>query len=155
MRSRTILASLAVFLPLVALGGGPADVHMGTWKLNESKSKLGAGTTKNPTVIYEAAGDDLKVTVDGITRDGKSVHHVWTGKVDGKDYPVTGDPTSDTRSYKKIDDRTLEFVGRKGGKVTVTGRVVISADGKTRTVTTSVIDAKGNKIESTAVYDKQ
>jgi hypothetical protein len=154
MKARTVLASLAIFLPVVALGGG-LDVHIGTWKLNESKSKLAAGITKNDTVIYEMAGDDLVVTVDGVSTAGKPVHHVWTGKVDGKDYPVSGDPNGDTRSYKKIDDRTLEFVGKRAGKVTVTGRVAESADGKTRTVTTTGTDAKGNKIESTAVYDKQ
>jgi hypothetical protein len=154
MKARTVLASLAIFLPVVALGGG-LDVHIGTWKLNESKSKLAAGITKNDTVIYEMAGDDLVVTVDGVSTAGKPVHHVWTGKVDGKDYPVSGDPNGDTRSYKKIDDRTLEFVGKRAGKVTVTGRVAQSADGKTRTVTTTGTDAKGNKIESTAVYDKQ
>jgi hypothetical protein len=154
MKARTILASLAVFLAGVAVGIA-ADANMGTWKLNEATSQLGAGATKNHTVIYTAAGDNLKVTVDGISSEGKPVHHEWTGKVDGKDYPVTGDPTSDTRSYKKIDDRTLEFAGKRGGKVTVTGRIVLSADGKSRTVTSSVTDAKGNKIESTAIYDKQ
>lgn len=158
MKARTILASLAVFLASVAMGiaaDALAATWMGTWKLDEAKSQLGVGATKNHTVIYTAAGDDLKVTVDGIDSGGKPVHHEWTGKLDGKDYPVPGDPSSDTRSYKKIDDRTLEFVGKKGGKVTVTGRVVHSADGKTRTVTTSVTHAKGNKIKSTAVYDKQ
>jgi hypothetical protein len=127
---------------------------MGAWKLNEGKSKIGAGTTKNPTVTYTTEGDNLVVTVDGVTADGKTVHHVWTGKLDGKDYPVSGDPTSDTRAYKRIDANTLEFVGKRGGKVTVTGRVTHSADGKVRTVTTTVIDAKGKKTNSTAIYDK-
>jgi hypothetical protein len=36
----------------------------------------------------------------------------------------------------------------------VTGKVVVSADGKTRTVTLSTTDAKGAKVTSTAVYDK-
>jgi hypothetical protein len=158
MKTRTVLASLAVFLAGVAVGvaaDANPSVWMGTWKLDEARSQLGAGATKNHTVIYTAAGDDLKVTVDGIDSAGKPVHHEWTGKVDGKDYPVPGDPSSGTRAYKKIDDRTLEFVGKRDGKVTVIGRVVHSADGKTRTVTSSVTDAKGNKIESTAVYDKQ
>lgn len=154
MKARTVLASLVVFLAGVAVGIA-SDAHMGTWKLNESKSKLGVRATKNHTVIYTAAGDELKVTVDGITSDGKPVHHEWTGKVDGKDYPVAGDPTSDTRAYKRIDVRTLKFVGKKGGKVTVTGRVVLSADGKTRTVTSIATDAKGKPIRSTAIYDKQ
>ena len=138
--------------------GVGADAHMGawmgSWKLNEARTKLGAGATKNHTVSYTMDGDNLVVTVDGVSADGKPVHHVWTGKLDGKDCPVSGDPTGDTRAYKRIDDNTLEFVGKKGGKVTVTGRVTHSADGKTRTVTTTMTDAKGKKIQSTGIYDK-
>jgi hypothetical protein len=43
---------------------------------------------------------------------------------------------------------------KKDGKVTVTGSIAVSADGKSRTVTASGTDAKGTKVESTAVYDK-
>ena len=154
MKTRTILASLAVFFAGFALSFA-ADANMGTWKLNEAKSKLSPGATKNNTVVYAAAGDNVKVTVDGIGGDGKPVHHEWTGKFDGKDYPVTGDPSGDSRSYKKVDDRTIEFTGKQGGKVTVTGRVVVAADGKSRTVTASGTDSKGTKIAVTAVYDKQ
>jgi hypothetical protein len=97
----------------------------------------------------------VKVTVDGVDAAGKATHNEWTGQFDGKDYPVTGDATSDVRSYKRIDDRTLEFTAKKGSTVTLTGRVAVSADGKTRTVTTTGTDAKGGKISATAVYDKQ
>ncbi|MGH9363854.1 MAG: hypothetical protein ACRD1B_01120 [Thermoanaerobaculia bacterium] len=154
MKTRTILASLAVFFAGIALCFA-AELNMGTWKLNEAKSKLSPGAAKNHTVVYAAAGDKLKVTVDGIDGAGKPVHHEWTGKFDGKDYAVTGDPTSDMRSYKKIDDHNMEFTAKMGGKVTLTGRIVVSADGKSRTVTTSGTDAKGNKVEGTGVYDKQ
>ncbi len=154
MKARATVLTLALCFVGAAVCFA-ADGFMGTWKLNEAKSKLAPGTGKNSTVVYEAAGDDVKVTVDGTDSDGKPIHHEWTGKFDGKDYPVTGDPSSDARSYKKVDDHTLTFTGKKAGKVTITGRVVISADGKTRTVTTSGTDAKGNKVSSTAVYDKQ
>jgi hypothetical protein len=56
------------------------------------------------TVVYEAVGDSIKATVDGVDAQGKPTHNEWTGKFDGKDYPVTGDPSSDTRSVKQIDD---------------------------------------------------
>jgi len=131
------------------------DANIGTWKLNEAKSKIGPGAPKNNTVVYEAAGDNVKVTVDGTDSDGKATHSEWTGKYDGKDYPVSGDPNSDARSLKRIDDHTLGLTVKKGDKVTTTGRIVVSADGKTRTVTTSGTDAKGKKVSSTAVYDKQ
>jgi hypothetical protein len=128
---------------------------VGTWKLNEAKSKIAPGAAKNSTVVYEAVGDDVKVTVDGTDGDGKPTHNEWTGKFDGKDYPVTGDPDSDARSYKPVNDHTLDLTVKKGGKVTVTGKIVISADGKTRTVTTSGTDPQGKKFTSSAVYEKQ
>jgi hypothetical protein len=74
---------------------------------------------------------------------------------DGKDYPVTGDSSSDTRAYKRVNDHTLDITNKKGGKVSTTARVVVSADGKSRTVTAHGEDAKGKKISSTSVYDKQ
>ena len=132
-----------------------ADGFMGTWKLNEAKSKIGAGMPKNSTVVYEAAGDSIKVTIDGTGADGKAIHNEWTGKFDGKDYAVTGDPNVDTRSFTKVDDHTLTVSQKKGDKVTSSGKIVLSADGKTRTVTVSGTDAQGKKVSSTAVYDKQ
>jgi hypothetical protein len=132
-----------------------ADPNIGTWKLNEAKSKIDAGLAKNLTVTYEAAGDSIKATVDGVDGQGKPTHNTWTGKYDGKDYPVTGDAASDTRSLKKIDDRTFELTVKKGGKVTMTGQLVVAADGKSRTLTASGTDAAGKKIQSTSVYDKQ
>ena len=154
MRIRTILLTLAALFAAVVVCFA-ADVNMGTWKLNEAKSKLSPGTGKNTTVIYAAAGDSVKVTVDGVDADGKPAHNVWTGKFDGKDYPLTGDPASDMRSYKRVDDHTLALTNKKGGKSTLTGSIVVSADGKTRTVTINGTDAKGKKFSYTAVYDKQ
>ena len=136
MKRIVILLTLAVLFVggTVCLAQNP---HMGTWKLNEAKSKFSPGAAKNHTVVYEAAGDSVKVTVDGADGDGNATHNEWTGKFDGKFYPVTGDPTSDMRSYRKINNRTLALTGKKGNKVTLTGRIVVSANGKTRTVTTS------------------
>jgi len=154
MRVRVIVPTLALLFAgvVVCLADNP---NMGTWKLNEAKSKFSPGSPKNHTVVYEAAGDDVKVTVDGIDAAGNATHNEWTGKFDGKDYPVTGDPTSDTRSYTQVDDHTLTFTAKKGDQVTLTGRVVVSADGRTRTVTTTATDSKGKKVSSTAVFDKQ
>ena len=154
MKARTILASLAVCLGAAALALA-ADANLGTWKLNEAKSQLSKGAPRNTTVTYAAVGDMVKVTTDGVDGDGKPAHSEWTGKYDGKDYPVTGDPGSDMGWYKRVDDRTVEFARKKGGEVRASGKVVVSADGKSRTVTISGKNAKGEKISLTAVYDKQ
>jgi hypothetical protein len=154
MRVKTILMTVAVCLAAGAVCFAD-DANMGTWKLNEAKSKFAAGAPKNHTVVYVAAGDKVKVTVDGVDGAGKPAHNEWTGMFDGKDYAVTGDPSVDTRAYKRVDDRTLEMTIKKDGKVTVTGKIVVSADGKSRTVTTSGTDSMGMKVENTAVYDKK
>jgi len=154
MKARSSVLTLAVGFAAAALCFA-SDAQIGTWKLNEAKSKLAAGMPKNSTIVFEAAGDSVKVTIDGTDASGKPAHNEWTGKLDGKDYPVTGDPTSDARSYEQIDDHTLEFTIKKGGKVTIAGRVVVSADGKTRTATASGTDPQGKTFKSTSVYDKQ
>jgi hypothetical protein len=154
MKTKTIGLILA-FCFLAGAACFAADPQTGSWKLNEAKSKFTPGTPKNTVVVYEAVGDQVKVTVEGTDAKGKPARNEWTGRFDGKDYPVTGDPTSDMRSYKRVNDRTLEFTARKNRKVMVTGRVVVSADGKSRTVTTSGTTPKGKKFKNTAVYDKQ
>jgi hypothetical protein len=97
----------------------------------------------------------VKITVDGTDKDGKSTHNEWNGKFDGKDYPVTGDPLSDTRSYQKVGDHALKMTVKKDGKVTITGRIIVSADGKSRVVSTSEAGAKGKGSTNRPVYDKQ
>ena len=154
MKPRMILLALGLTLFMAPVCFAQ-NLHIGTWKLNEAKSKITAGSAKNHTVVYEAVGDQIKVTVDGTDGDGNATHNEWTGKFDNKDYALVGDPTADTRAYRKQGARTLLMTVKKAGKVTMNGRIVVTANGKSRTVTTSGTDATGKRISSTAVYDKQ
>lgn len=153
MKIKTIGLSLAL-----SLAGGAlcfASPALGTWKLNEAKSLFQPGMAKNLTVVYaEAPGDMVKITVDGVDKNGKPTHSEWTGKFDGKDYPVTGDPNADTRMYKQISATRLEFLSKKDGKGIVGGVVDMAEDGKTRTVTTSGTDPDGKRFKNMAFYDK-
>lgn len=154
MKMRTIGLTL-VFCFLGAAACLAADPQMATWKLNETKSKITPGTTKNTHVVYSGMLGQMKVKSDGIDGSGKPIHVEWSGKFDGKDYPVTGDPNSDSRSYTKVNERTLTTAAKKNGKVTVTGEIVVSADGKSRTVTLTGTTPKGKKFTNVVVYDKQ
>jgi hypothetical protein len=155
MKTKTLAITLAVWFTAGALCFA-ADLQMGTWKLNEAKSKFTPETGRNTMVVYkDAMGGKVKITTDGIDANGKATHSEWTGKFDGKDYSVTGDPNADMRSYTKVDDRALDFTVKKGGKITVRGRVAVAADGKSRSVTTSGTNAKGKNFNNTAVFDKQ
>ena len=157
MKARTILGSLIAVFTAVAISyaAAGANPNMGTWKLNESKSKITPGSPRNTTVTYTADGGKIKVTVDGVDKDGKPLHNEWLGMFDGQDYKIVGDPLLETRGYKQIDPNTVELWNKAGGKVMVTGKIVTAPDGKSRTLTTTRKDASGKDVTDVYVYDKQ
>lgn len=146
---KTVALSLAMTVASLA-----ATPHIGTWKLNETKSKIPAGMGKNNTVTYEEQKDKIKITVDGVDKNGKPVHSVWVGKFDGRAYPLKGSPSADAVAYKTVNDRTNDITALKGGKVMWSGKITVAPDGKSRTVTTNGTDSNGKKFSSKAVYDK-
>ena len=153
MKSKTTLVSLLVWFAAGAVCFGSA--FDGTWKLNAKKSHMGRGMGRNNTVKYEMAFPfQTKVTIDGVDAKGKPTHSEWVGSFDGRDYAVKGDPDADMRSYNKVDDHTLNFWQKKGGKVVISGKLVVSPDGKTRTVTTMAKNKKGKMVRNTVVFDK-
>ena len=112
---------------------------MGTWKLNEAKSKL-SGSPKNHTVAYTAAGDSVKVTVEGVDAEGKPARNEWTGSSTAR---IPGHRRSVLRRAVLQEGRrphagVLRNERRQGDA----GRVVVAADGKSRTVTTTGTDAR-------------
>ena len=131
-----------------------ANPHIGAWKLNEAKSKLPPGMGKNTMVTYTEQKDKIKVTVDGVDKDGKATHSVWVGKFDGKGYPAKGNLPYNSVAYKVVNDRTNDITAMKDGKIAWSGRITVSADGNSRTVTINGTDANGKKFKGTAVYDK-
>ena len=157
VRSILVAAScLALSCLLSAPAFAQTDSQVGLWKLNVAKSKWDPGPAqKSGTTKIEAAGKGTKVTVDQVMADGSARHWTVTADYDGKDAPVTGNPEADTVARTRVDANTVKTVSKKGGKVTVTQTSAVSADGKTRTVTTTGVNAAGQKVHNVAVYDKQ
>jgi hypothetical protein len=153
---KTRIAAVAMALSFTATAACfAANPHMGTWKLNETKSKIPPGMGKNTTVTYTEAKDEVKVTVDGVDKNGKPTHSVWVGKFDGKAYAVKGNLSYNSVAYKVVNDRTNDITTMKDGKTVWTGRITVAADGKSRTVTINGTDADGKKLKGKAVYDKE
>jgi hypothetical protein len=153
MKGRLQLAAvLVVGIFTGAVIGQTSDPLIGTWKLNPAKSKgVKGGTTK-----IEAIGDGVKFTVDLVTDDGATHHWEMSGKYDGKDNPVTGDsPYGNSIALSHVDANTTRLAAKQDGKATAVTTIVLSADGKTRTVTTKGKDAKGQPVDVMSVYEKQ
>lgn len=157
MRSLGIALAGAALIVLAAAPVRAADSNVGTWKTNLAKSKWDPGPAPtSPAVIkVEPAGEGITVTNDGVNPQGQPTHTTYTAKYDGKDNPMTGNPNADTIAIKRIDANTIETVTKKGGKVIVTSRTVVSSDGKTRTTTQDGVNAQGQKVHNVIVSDRQ
>jgi hypothetical protein len=151
----TVIAVLVV--TAVVSAQDKQDNNVGTWKLNPSKSQYSPGPApKSQTLTIEAWGDDgVKYTSDGVGGDSKPTHTEFQAKYDGKGYPFKGNPDADALSYKRIDANTLEATTTLKGKNTTAITVVVSSDGKTRTVTQTGTNAQGQATKISSVYEKQ
>ena len=133
-----------------------ADNWIGTWKMNVAKSKASPGPgPKSQTLKFTASPAGITLSSDGVTADGSVRKGSYTSKFDGKDVAWAGNPDADTAAPLKVDDNNYTNTWKKGGKVTINAKATVSADGKTLTVTQTGKNAKGEDVNSTAVYEKQ
>lgn len=101
-----------LFVPFVAMAQSPFD---GTWKIDPSSTQW---PTKADVYLLQNGMYDCKTCVPPI--------HI---KADGTDQKVTGDPYSDSRSVKAIDDHNVEMTFKKDGKVVGSEKHAVSSDG--------------------------
>jgi hypothetical protein len=150
-------ACLGLSFFLIGAVFAQGDPQVGVWKLNVAKSTYSPGPApKSGTTRIEAAGAGTKVVVDQELADGTMRHWEFTANYDGKDTPVTGNnPDVDTVARTRINATTVQTISKKGGKVTTTVTSAVSSDGKTRTVTTTGVNPSGQKVNNSAVYEKQ
>jgi hypothetical protein len=154
-----VFVALATLLTVSAVARAQsADPWMGTWKVNLAKSTFSPGPkpTVAGTVKMELASGAMKSTLDGVNAQGQPTHTETVSKFDSTDVPVKGAAApNSTSAFKRIDGRTFQVVGKVDGKMTVTTRVAISADGKTATATQSGKNAQGQSVNNTIVLDRQ
>ncbi len=158
-RTFTTMALLGLALPTALPQAGLAQSNplIGTWKTNLAKSKYSPGPPpRSSTTTFQAVGQGLKYTAEGIDAQGNPTKTDFgVISFDGKSYPATGNLVYDARSYKQVNASTFEATATKAGKVVQTTTWVLSADGKTRTATSTGVDAKGQQVNNVVVQEKQ
>ena len=150
---RTLKALALVLVTSLVLFAAESPFS-GTWKLNAAKSKLPPPAIKSETAVVAADDNGLKFTNDVIAADGQQVKVSYEAKFDGKDYPVTGDPSTDSISYQRVNANTLKGTAKKDGKVAGTFTLTVSKDGKV-TIVEFVDNSQEKPVKGVAVYDKQ
>ena len=158
---RRLLRGLVVGMLIVGCAGVATaqekDPMIGTWKFNAAKSNWSPGPApKEMTVTIEPAGPGRKVEVVGVAQDGSAIKWGFTGNFDSKDIKITGsNPEADVVMLKRLSPTTTRSTYKKGGNRTLVNGVSVSADGKTLTVASTGVNAKGQTVKNTSVYDKQ
>jgi hypothetical protein len=137
------------------LYGQAKEPWVGTWRLNTTKSTYSPGPKPvSSTVTVQASEGGIKQVTEQSLGLGASKSE-FTARFDGKDYPIRGNPNAEVVALRRIDDSNYEVLLKMSGKVTITSRVSISGDGKTRTVVQTGANAKGQKVMNTIVYDRK
>jgi hypothetical protein len=157
-RIRVFLVVLAAALTVALHAESPPALPLfGVWKMNPSKSSVDPGPVpyKKSTCKIEPWEDGLKVTYDMVGTRGGVTHLEWTGKLDGRDYPIEGVDDVITNAYTRIDDRTYDVTVKVDGGKAASARIAIAPDGSTLTTVTSSRNALGQTLKSTTVYDRQ
>jgi hypothetical protein len=78
---------------------------------------------------------------------GKEMTFSYSATLDGKTYPMTGNPNADSISLTGVSARELKATSRLHGKVTVQSTATVSADGKHLTLKRTYVAMKGNPTE--------
>ena len=159
MKRNTSLIWINVALGLSLAGSMTAQAQeslYGTWKVNLAKSKYSPGPAPQRTTMRVTVSEGgLKTVNDIVTQAGTPTFNEVLAKFDGTDREVTNTATPTTRVYKWVNDTTQEWVTKVSGKPTTTTRAVMSADGKTLTLTTTGTNAQGAQVNNVQVFEKQ
>lgn len=151
----TIAVVIVGFAGLQLLAQAP-DPLIGTWELNVAKSTFKTGPRlKSSARTFEAVPNGLKYSGQSVNTDGTTSATQWTAYFDGKDYPIKGDPNSDTISLKRIDRFNTEGTFKRAGKVVSHLTRNVSQDGKIWTLTVEGTDAQGKPFAYVLVFDKK
>jgi hypothetical protein len=161
MRMRTRYVVLVFSMTMFFLGLRPYDAIIGSWEVNlggnstkETRYAPGFPAPRSQIWNFEAVGaEGFKYTEDTVGLDGKSAHVEYTAQMDGKDYPVTGDPYRDTVALKRLKPHMVEGTSKKAGQVTSTFTIILWGNGLLMTVESK--DMRDGKVyENRAVYNK-
>jgi hypothetical protein len=167
MSTRVVLVTAvtlaAVFMVVFTVSAQLTDPWFGTWKVNLEKSTYSSGPPpKSFTRTVEPSSGGLKEITDVVSAQNRTTHTETIATFDGTDSLVQGPPPAGapttariTRAYQRIDGRTYEFVNKVDGQVTTTIRTAHSVDGTTSMLRVTGINAQGETVNNTVVWDKQ
>ena len=151
-----LAVALAMTFPFASLSAESSDPIIGTWQLNQQKSKFFPGPPpQSQTRTYVADRDRITMSAEGVDAKGNPTQQEWSAKYDGKDYPVANSPTFNSISMKRVDESTVTSTSKKDGRIVSSATRVISKDGKELRITVQGTNDKGEPFTNVMVFDRR
>jgi len=153
---RTPWMMIGVLL-LSTVSTASTDPFVGKWILNVHRSNYPPGTCPKRMVIEMAtAGDGIRYHSETTYANGSTTQATYRAQYNGQEAIVTGAhglllPVS----LKRINSHTVVASYTRLLQVTATSRRVVSADGRTMTITTVSKDRSGKRFTTLGVYQRQ
>jgi hypothetical protein len=150
------IAAVALFAPACASAKdkAPSAGWAGTWKLNVAQSKLGAHPGKwSETRTYAVDGNKITLDTKGMSSTGQATHISYAGSVDGKTYPMMGNPIGDSIAMTLVAARQIKSRVLLHGKPSASAVSEVSADGKRLTLHRHAMVGSAPR-DVTMVFDK-
>jgi hypothetical protein len=151
----TILATkIAICAPAPLLAKpAAASPYAGTWKLDLPASSFGSHPEKSETRIYQVTGNKVVLKSMAVDGAGKPANYHYTATIDGKPYPLVGNPIGDSIALKWVNPRSVAATVKKGPRLVSTSTSTVSPDGERLTLTRKY--PGGKLADDVTVYDKQ
>lgn len=128
-----------------------ANLWVGAWKLDVSKSKLNEAPKQEMMQIELADQSSLKYSIQGVSAGGQEYIETYDGKPDGNAYPVKVNGKELGKiAFRWQSDRICNGEGKGPGGSSLTETATLSDDGKTITIKSR----EGKEEEETAIYTK-
>ena len=143
-----VLAGLAV-APRAATGqdGDVPETWLGTWVLDVPRSTYAAAPPyKRAVYRIERMAGGFRVVYDMVHPRGGTTHLEWTGRMDGRDYPLQGVDQAITYAYTSTGGDSCDIVVKIDGRVAARSHVTVSENGRTMSTQTG---------GTTTVYERQ
>ncbi len=150
------LVRLAATLAMTLMVAGSVSAQNQNPRFGKWKLKSEAPPPQSNIMTYEPFGaKGMKVTIDAVNAKGETTQWWYTTEFDGKDMPVTGNPSQTHSSVRTINDRVNEIINKRDGKVTQVLTNVLSPDGNTIGVMYMRDDGMGRTTNVTfATYER-
>jgi hypothetical protein len=129
----------------------PHEPFIGVWELDPDTLDYQHGRPgRRALYTIESLPEGLRFVLDADDADGKRMHHVYGGNLDGDDIPIPGTPL--TLALGKPDEYTIESTLKEDGRVLDRWTRVVQEDGDTMLITQHGFCPDGKPFRNNGIY---